>query len=107
MRSQDRKEVHSMNITKEINGSTAVIRPEGWLDTQNADEFKEVLDTLGPDITQLTIDMEKLEYISSAGLRLIVAAYKHMNGAVTIINASIEIRDVFRMTGFDKRLSIQ
>ena len=96
-----------MIINKEINGSSAVLKPEGWLDTPNSAEFKEVLDGLGSEITELTIDMEKLEYISSAGLRLIVAANKQMNGNLTVINSSIEILDVFRMTGFDKRLNIK
>jgi len=96
-----------MNITKEINGTSAMIRPEGWLDTPNAAEFKAAIDSLGTEITELTIDMEKLEYISSAGLRLIVAAHKQVGGNLTIKNASPEIIDVFRMTGFDKRLNIQ
>ena len=95
-----------MNVTKEINGSSAVICLEGWLDTPAAEELKEVLDGLGEDVKELTVDMEKLEYISSAGLRLIVAAHKQMNGALTIKNASVEVLDVFKMTGFDKRLKI-
>ena len=57
--------------------------------------------------TEMTIDLEKLEYISSAGLRLVVAAHKKMNGALTVKNASVEVLDVFRMTGFDKRINIQ
>lgn len=96
-----------MTINKEINGTSAVLRPEGWLDTPNAAEFKEAIDSLGSEITELTIDMEKLEYISSAGLRLIVAVHKQVGGNLTITNASIEILDVFRMTGFDKRLNIK
>ena len=96
-----------MIISKEVKGSIAILKPEGWLDTQNASELKAALDELGDGIKELTIDMEKLEYISSAGLRLIVSAHKQMNGALTITNASIEIVDVFRMTGFDKRLNIK
>ena len=95
-----------MTITKEINGSSAVLCLEGWLDTPASAELKEVLDGLGEDVKELTVDMEKLEYISSAGLRLIVAAHKQMKGAFTIRNASEEILDVLRMTGFDKRLNI-
>lgn len=96
-----------MIINKEINGSSAVLKPEGWLDTPNSADFKQVLDSLGSEITDLTVDMEKLEYISSAGMRLIVAAHKKMNGSLTIINASVGILDVFKMTGFDKRLNIK
>ncbi|MBR6046081.1 MAG: STAS domain-containing protein [Ruminococcus sp.] len=96
-----------MTIEKTVEGNKAVLRPEGWLDTQNAAEFGAAIDSLGEEITELTVDMEKLEYISSAGLRLIVAAHKKMNGEMVIINPSIEILDVFRMTGFDKRLNIK
>lgn len=96
-----------MTINKEVNGSSAVLKLEGWLDAQNAQDLKDALDGLGSEITELTLDMEKLEYISSAGLRLVVTAHKQMKGSLTIINASIEILDVFRMTGFDKRLNIK
>ena len=97
----------TMTITKEINGNSAVIALEGWLDTPAAAEFKAVLDGIGDEVTEMTIDLEKLEYISSAGLRLVVAAHKRMNGALTVKNASVEVLDVFRMTGFDKRINIQ
>ena len=53
------------------------------------------------------LDLEKLEYISSAGLRQVVAAHKRMNGELTVINVSSEILDVFKMTGFDKKLNIK
>ena len=95
-----------MTINKEVNGNSAVISLEGWLDTPAAAEVKEVLDGLESDVTELTIDMTKLEYISSAGLRLIVAAHKKMNGSLTVKNASAEVLSVFKMTGFDKRLTI-
>lgn len=96
-----------MNITKELNGNTAIIRLEGWLDAQSSPDFQAALDALEPEITELMLDMQALEYISSAGLRLIVTADKKMNGNLTITNASVEILDVFRMTGFDKKLRIK
>ena len=96
-----------MDISKEITGTSAVIRLDGWLDTQSAPAFKTALDELGEGVTELTLDLGKLEYISSAGLRLVVAANKQMNGAMTITGASVEILDLFRMTGFDKRLKIE
>ena len=95
-----------MTITKEISGSSAVLKLEGWLDTPASAELKKELDALGSEVKELTFDMEKMEYISSAGLRHVVAAHKQMNGALTVKNASVEILDVFRMTGFDKRLNI-
>ena len=95
-----------MNIKKAVEGNTAVLEIDGWLDTQTAPELGAALDTLDASVTELTIDMSALEYISSAGLRPIVAAHKKMNGNLTIKNVSAEIMDVFNMTGFSKRLNI-
>ena len=97
----------TMTIEKILNENSAVLVPEGWLDAANAADFSAAIDELGSDITELTIDMSKLEYISSAGLRLVVAAHKKMKGALTVTNASAEIMDVFRMTGFDKKLNLK
>lgn len=95
-----------MTIKKIIAGDTAVFEIDGWLDTAGAPELGAELDALDAGITELTIDMSALEYISSAGLRQIVATHKKMNGNLTIKNLSAEIMDVFNMTGFSKRLNI-
>ncbi|MCH5211241.1 MAG: STAS domain-containing protein [Oscillospiraceae bacterium] len=95
-----------MTIKKTTDGNTAVLEIDGWLDTQTAPELGAELDALDKSVTELTIDMSALEYISSAGLRQIVAAHKKMNGNLTIKNISAEIMDVFNMTGFSKRLNI-
>ncbi len=96
-----------MTIEKNVCENTAEIKLTGWLDTQTAPELDEKIKSLGEEITSLTLDMEKLEYISSAGLRLIVAAYKKMNGALTLRNVSGEIMSVIKMTGLDKRIVIE
>lgn len=95
-----------MTIEKTVTGNAAVFKIDGWLDTQTAPELGTALDELDSAITELTIDMSGLEYISSAGLRQIVTAHKKMDGNLTIQNASVEIMDVFNMTGFNKRLNI-
>lgn len=95
-----------MTIEKNVCENTAEIKLTGWLDTQTAPELDKEIKSLGEEITALTLDMEKLEYISSAGLRLIVAAYKKMNGALTLRNVSGEIMSVIKMTGLDKRIVI-
>lgn len=95
-----------MQITKNINGESAVIAVEGWLDTRTAPELGQAADELPSDVKALELDLSKLEYISSAGLRQIVALHKKME-KLSITNASAEILDVFRMTGFDKRLDIR
>lgn len=96
-----------MTIEKTINGTEAVLKLEGWLDTQTSPQLGSELDALGDGVTALVLDLEKLEYISSAGLRQVVAAHKRMNGELTVINVSSEILDVFKMTGFDKKLNIK
>ena len=96
-----------MTIEKTMDGSTAVLRLEGWLDTQNAPVLAEALHGLDDGVEKLVIDMEKLEYISSAGIRQIVTAYKEMNGELTLKNLSTEVASVLHMTGLDKKLTIE
>ena len=95
-----------MTIKKTIDGNTAVLEIDGWLDTQTAPELGAALNALDSSVTELTIDMSALEYVSSAGLRQIVAAHKKMNGNLTIRNVSAEIMDVFNMTGFSDHFNI-
>ena len=96
-----------MTVEKNVCENAAEMKLIGWLDTQTAPELDAEIKALGEEITSLTLDFEKLEYISSAGLRLIVAAYKKMNGALTIRNVSGEIMSVIKMTGLDKRIDIK
>ena len=96
-----------MTLNKTITGGTAVFQIEGWLDTQTAPEFEAALNELDSSVTELTIDMSGLEYISSAGLRQIVAAHKKMEGRMTVKNVSAEVMDVFNMTGIGKRITIE
>lgn len=95
-----------MTIKKTVDENAAVLEIAGWLDTKTAPELGAELDALDTGVTELTIDMSALEYISSAGLRQIVAAHKKMNGNLTIKNVSAEIMDVFNMTGFSNHLNI-
>lgn len=95
-----------MTIEKTVNGKNAVIALEGWLDTKTAPELGAVIEELPAEVDELTLDLAKLEYVSSAGLRLIVSMHKKMK-TFTIVNTSDEVMEIFRMTGFDKRLNIQ
>lgn len=95
-----------MNIQTTINGETAVFTIDGWLDTQTAPELETALNQLDASVKELTIDMGGLQYISSAGLRQIVAAHKKMSGNLTLKNLPAEIMDVFNMAGFSKKLNI-
>lgn len=98
-----------MTITKTVENNVAVIFVEGWLDTQSSPELGKEIRNLS-DIKELILDFEKLEYISSSGLREVVSAYKKMkseNGTFSVIHVSSEVMDVFKMTGFDKKLDIR
>ena len=72
------------------------------MDTQSAPELEAELNELTPDVSSLVFDCSGLEYISSAGLRQLVAAHKKMNGALTLRHVSDEIMGVIRMTGLDE-----
>ena len=95
-----------MDISKTIEGEKATFAIDGWLDTQTASELGAALDELSEDVTQLELDFTKLEYVSSAGIRQIVAAHKKMGGKLTVSNVAPAVLEVFRLTGVDKRLDI-
>ena len=96
-----------MTIKKNVNGTTVELALTGWLDTQAAPMLEEEVNALDSDGTELVLDLSQLEYISSAGLRQIVAAYKKMNGKMTLRNVSDEIMGVIKMTGIDKRMKFE
>lgn len=97
-----------MNISKNLDGTRLEIIPEGRLDTTTSPlleaELKDSLD----GITELIFDFAKLEYISSAGLRILLAAQKVMNkqGGMIVKNANEVIAEVFEVTGFSDILTI-
>ena len=98
-----------MTITKKIENNKAIVSVEGWLDTNSSPELGREIEALS-DIESLILDFDKLEYIASAGLRIIILAYKKlksMNGEFSIINVSSEVMDVFKLTGFDQNFDIQ
>ena len=95
-----------MKITSTTEGGKTTLALEGWLDTTTAPELGAALEGLESTCTELEIDMSEVEYISSAGLRQIVSAYKLMRGRLTLRNVSAEVLHVFQMAGFDKRLHI-
>ena len=93
-----------MIIEKNVQGTTVELKLDGWLDTQSAPMLEEAVNALDGSVADLVLDFSKLEYVSSAGLRQIVAAYKKMNGSMTLRNVSAEVMDVIKMTGLDKRM---
>ena len=96
-----------MTIEKTVQGNTVELKLSGWLDTQTTPLLEAEVNALDADVTALTLDFTELEYISSAGLRQIVAAYKKMKGALTLRHVSDEIMNVISMTGLDKRMKFE
>lgn len=96
-----------MTIEKNTEGARAEWKLIGWLDTQSAPELEAALNELAPETEALTLDLAEVEYVSSAGLRQLVAAHKKLRGNLTLRNVSSEIQNVIRMTGLDRRLRIE
>lgn len=98
-----------MNIDKKQNGDSLMIALEGRLDTTTAPQLESVLRASIAGIKELEFDFSSLEYISSAGLRVLLSAQKVMNkqGSMIIKNASDDIMDVFEITGFTDILNIE
>lgn len=99
-----------MNITKELNANAMNIALAGRLDTVTAPALATEVSAEALDgITALALDFGKLEYISSAGLRVLLAAQKIMNkqGTMVIQNVNHTIMEVFEITGFVDILKIQ
>lgn len=98
-----------MNIVKTKQEKTLTIAPEGRLDTMTAPELEAVLKAELDGIETLIFDLEKLDYISSAGLRVLLSAQKTMNrqGSMKILHANEIIMEVFEVTGFTDILTIE
>lgn len=96
-----------MTIEKTVNGSDATLKIDGWMDTQSAPMLEEALGELGPEVKHLVLDLGGLEFVSSAGVRQIVAAHKQMNGELTLRNVSVEVQDVLTMSGVARKLHIE
>ena len=98
-----------MNILKTTEGAKLTLALEGRLDTTTAPQLEaEVKGTLG-GVTELVLDFSQLEYLSSAGLRVLLAAQKVMNkqGSMVIRHVNETILEVFEVTGFIDILTIE
>lgn len=97
-----------MTINKNLNGTKLEMVLEGRLDTTTAPMLEAELKKSVEGITELTFDFAKLEYISSAGLRVLLAAQKVMNkqGSMVIKNVNEVIAEVFEVTGFSDILTV-
>ncbi len=95
-----------MNINRTENNNELILSLEGRLDTLTAPQLEKAVDD--NTIDKLTLDFSKLEYISSAGLRVVLALHKRLSakGGLTVTNVNETVSDVFNATGFTDILNI-
>ena len=98
-----------MNINTKTDGSKLTIALEGRLDTTSAPQLEGVLKETLRGVTELVMDFEQLAYISSAGLRVLLAAMKLMKkqGSMVVRNVNETVMEVFEITGFADMLTIE
>ena len=98
-----------MNIIEERNNNISTIKVEGNLDTSTALELQSYLDKVFKEVDAIIFDFINLNYISSAGLRVILAAIKSMKSedAIKVINVNDTVMNIFELTGFDDLISIE
>lgn len=98
-----------MNINIERENGKTLMKIEGRLDTTTAPELEKAINGEGDELKSLVLDFKGVDYISSAGLRVLLTAQKKMNvqGYMELINVGETVMDVFEMTGFADILVIR
>lgn len=98
-----------LNIEKTTNASELTVVLNGRLDTTTAPDLEKELKESLDGVTALTIDMTALEYISSAGLRVLLSTQKIMNrqGKMKVTHVNETIQEIFEVTGFSDILTIE
>ena len=98
-----------MTIDKELNEGRMIVKVAGRLDTTTAPDLEKELKENLQDVKELSIDFSRLEYISSAGLRVLLSAQKTMNkqGSMELTGVNETIMEIFEVTGFSDILTIR
>ena len=98
-----------MTITKAVDGTALTLALEGRLDTTTAPQLEKEINDSADGMTALSLDLAKLDYVSSAGLRVLLAAQKRMNkqGSMVVKNVCEDIMEVLEITGFADILTIE
>ena len=98
-----------MTVEKITNGDSLTLRVEGRFDTTNAKEFEEIITNSLDGVKELIMDFESLEYISSAGLRVMLMAIKKMKkqGSMAVTNANEMVKEIFEVTGFSDLVEVE
>ncbi len=98
-----------LNLSAEQNGNEVIIHIEGKMDTNSSPQVTEKINENVLNCDKLILDLEKLEYVSSAGLRVFVMADQKMSdkgGELNVKNVPNPISEIFEMTGFDNMITI-
>ena len=98
-----------MTIERNVNGAVITLKIVGRLDTSTAPALEAAVDGCAANIKELILDCSALEYVSSAGLRVILNAQKQMNvrGSMKLIGVNETVMEVFDITGFADILTIE
>lgn len=98
-----------MKLEKTINNNELTIAVSGRLDTMTAPELDNEIRLSSDSITSLVLDFTNLEYVSSAGLRVLLSAQKKMStkGSMVVRNVNDSIKEIFDVTGFTEILTIE
>lgn len=98
-----------MNITKQLNNKELTLSLEGELNSVTAADFESVIKNDLGNVESLIIDLAKLSYLSSAGLRVLLVAQKIMNknGKMVIRHVNEDVMEIFSLTGFSAVLDIE
>lgn len=99
-----------MKIDSQKDGGKLILKLAGRLETSTAPKLQEVVEKELDDIMDLQIDMEQLEYVSSAGLRVLLTASRKMKakqGSMSVCHVGEDVMEVFEITGFNDILNIR
>ncbi len=98
-----------LQIRKTVTDGKAILAPAGRLDTLTSPEFDLAIKEIAANVDELTLDLAELEYISSAGLRVLLTAQKAMavRGKMTVKNPNETVSEIFEVTGFRDILNIE
>ena len=98
-----------LQIRKTVTDGKAILAPAGRLDTLTSPEFDLAIKEIAANVDELTLDLAELEYISSAGLRVLLTAQKAMavRGKMTVKNPNETVTEIFEVTGFRDILNIE
>ena len=98
-----------LNINKTVENGSALFALEGRLDTVTAPELEAALKETLDGVSELTLDFEELDYLSSAGLRVLLSAQKRMNrqGSMKLVHVNEVVMEIFELTGFSEVLRVE